>query len=238
MNNYYKYFLRISILGAIYLVLNTALFLDNNLFHLFMSWNLFLAWVPLGLATLIFHIHREKKFKGGLLLIITLLLGVLWLLFYPNSTYIITDFIHISDEFQILKDLENSAGEIERVFIFNDDFSIWLEFVGIAIGALIGYTMGMMSLFLHEEALREKFGSAFSNVFIIIIHILTGYAITIGRFERWNSWDIFNPLNIIKIINNHWNIPSLKFTLLFATLSLATYLSYRFSLRAFLPKKK
>ena len=236
--SFFKYFLWISILACLYTIVNAALYFNSNLFHGYMSWNVFLAWVPLGVSAVITMIDLNKKIPFALKVLITILLGALWLLFYPNSTYIITDFIHISKDFQILKEVVDSSGISKRVFVFNDDLNIWIEFFGIASGVFIGYLSGVFSLFHHEEFLRKKFGIKFSSVFLVIIHILTGYALTIGRFERWNSWDAFNPSNIIKIIINHLNFPSLKFTLLFSAMSILTYLPIAFLVRAFLPGDK
>lgn len=203
-----------------------------------MSWNLFLAWVPLLFSIIILSFNDNKNHSASLKVFVTIFLGIPWLLFFPNSAYIITDFIHIGDNFQILKNVTNELGEIERIFVFNDNFEIWLNFVGIAVGVFLGFANGVMSLFINEENIRKKFGKACSVIFVIIVQILTGYAITIGRFQRWNSWDVFIPSNIIKIIKGHMNIQSLKFTVLFSILSFISYFSIILIIRSFMPNKK
>ena len=55
----------------------------------FLDWNLFLAWIPLALALAALASSRHGR---GFL---TFVLGILWLLFFPNAPYMLTDFIHL-----------------------------------------------------------------------------------------------------------------------------------------------
>ena len=59
----------------------------------YLIWNLFLAWIPFALAVFVYD--RWRRHRGGLLLIV---LGVLWLLFFPNAPYIATDFVHLEHD--------------------------------------------------------------------------------------------------------------------------------------------
>lgn len=52
----------------------------------FLLWNIVLAWIPFCIA-LGMKIYRDRL-PGNVLI----LLGIIWLLFYPNAPYIITDF--------------------------------------------------------------------------------------------------------------------------------------------------
>jgi uncharacterized membrane protein len=56
----------------------------------FLIWNLFLAWIPLWLASVAYYGHLRQTRRNGLLLAI----GFLWLLFFPNSPYMWTDLVH------------------------------------------------------------------------------------------------------------------------------------------------
>ena len=53
----------------------------------FLVWNLFLAWIPFGLALAVYDGHRRGRLRLGL--------AALWLLFFPNAPYIVTDFVHL-----------------------------------------------------------------------------------------------------------------------------------------------
>jgi len=212
----------IFFLILLYIIGNFFIMEMTRHFHPYMSWNLFLAAVPLFFACLVIYFLR----KGSRFLVVVFL--VLWLLFYPNSPYIITDYIHISNEFEILVDkpLDDNPDLKQRVYVFNDDFYIWVDFVIISTGVFLGVAAGLMSLKLLERLAMERLGRGVAFIFVLLVQLLTGYAITIGRFERWNSWDVFNPMNIYEILVTHWDIGSLKFTLLFSFMSLTVYMFF------------
>src|SRR5262245_35577229 len=60
-------------------------------FYGFLVWNLVLAWVPFALALAAYAAARAGA------RIVTTVLGVLWLLFFPNAPYLLTDFIHLHE---------------------------------------------------------------------------------------------------------------------------------------------
>ena len=62
----------------------------NSFFYLFLVWNLFLAYIPFGISTIIKQNDaiKESKFKFWSLCFA-------WILFLPNAPYIITDFVHL-----------------------------------------------------------------------------------------------------------------------------------------------
>jgi len=192
--------------------------------HVYMIWNVILAWVPLEIVSLISYINLKFESKGRVK-IATIFLGIMWLLFYPNSTYIITDFIHLSsNEYHIINP-NYFAYSNESRFIFNDNINIWFDFVNIGIGVWIGYVVGFISLYIIQHSLIKKYNSIITWISVSIVHLLTGFAIYIGRFNRWNSWDIiFHPTNIITIIQSSTNLKALKFTLLFGIFSFILYI--------------
>ena len=55
-------------------------------------WNLFLAWIPFGLAVYAYDGYREGRGRHRLWAA-----GGLWLLFFPNALYIVTDFKWLRD---------------------------------------------------------------------------------------------------------------------------------------------
>jgi hypothetical protein len=57
---------------------------------IFLTWNLFLAWIPFLLSLSIAAVHS----RGGPRSLLWVL-GAGWLLFLPNAPYILTDFIHL-----------------------------------------------------------------------------------------------------------------------------------------------
>ena len=55
--------------------------------YIFLLWNLFLAWLPLLFALLALR-WQKRPF-------LALAAAFLWLLFFPNAPYLVTDLIHL-----------------------------------------------------------------------------------------------------------------------------------------------
>jgi uncharacterized membrane protein len=131
-----------------------------------LAWNLFLAWLPLVFALLArdeFHTKAKRNWR---------FLGFAgaWLLFFPNAPYIFTDVIHLTTYFY-------------RHF--------WVDLVLILLCALTGLVLGFVSLFLMQGVVRRLCGVAASWLFIGGVAALSGFGIYLGRFLRFNSWDVF-----------------------------------------------
>ena len=128
-------------------------------------WNLFLAWIPLGLAILLYdgRVRRAglAAFAG---------LGLLWLLFFPNAPYIVTDFEHLA----------GSTGE-----------KFWFDGVLIATAAATGLLLGFVSLYLLQAIVRRGVGARYAWVFVVAALGLGSFGVYLGRVLRWNSWDVF-----------------------------------------------
>lgn len=128
-------------------------------------WNLFLAWVPVGLALWLADNLSKKRWLSWQNLLLT---GV-WLLFLPNSFYIVADFIHLFGE---------PRGE------FMLDLVMFTSF------AVNGLMLGFLSLYLVHNELHKRLGGRASAAIVASVLFLCSYAIFVGRFLRWNSWDV------------------------------------------------
>nr|WP_315203311.1 DUF1361 domain-containing protein [uncultured Flavobacterium sp.] len=149
--------------------------LTNTIYLFFLVWNLFLAFIPyLFISYLKTQITIQKnKIK-------TLSLLFLWLLFLPNSFYILTDLIHLSQ---------------------SNSHLFWFDLVVISSYALIGFTLGIISLTEFENIIRAYTSSLITNLIMPAICFLCGIGIYLGRILRYNSWDIIsNPLEIVRAI--------------------------------------
>ncbi len=130
---------------------------------LFLVWNLFLAWIPYWIALLLPFLYRQSK----LIFVVGLFF---WLLFFPNAPYIITDLLHL-----------RSRQPIPH----------WYDVMLIFSFAWTGWCLGMASLFQIHQLVKRIWHPIVVWSFIIISMGLAGLGIYIGRFQRWNSWDIF-----------------------------------------------
>jgi uncharacterized membrane protein len=150
---------------------------DSRLF-LFLNWNLFLAFVPwLFSSILVIYpgIHKNK------LAIVILLLS--WLLFFPNAPYILTDLFHLR--------LESTM-------------PVWFDLVLILSFAWTGLMFGFMSLWDIEFILRSKLNNKLLPVVSSVLLFLGSFGIYLGRYLRWNSWDILQePFKIFYDIGDN-----------------------------------
>lgn len=155
-------------------LLFTRIFVTQERSFLFLAWNLFLAMIPVGIAYLSYLHYLWRGEKIG---IFFLSLLVLWLAFFPNSPYLITDFVHLR---------------------FRHSVPIWFDILLIFSFAWSGFLGGLISLRMIHLVLRERMGEWIGWLFILSVAPLTSLGICIGRFYRWNSWDILgNPRSLI-----------------------------------------
>ena len=137
----------------------------GDFFYAGLAWNLFLAWLPLVFALLARDEFQPGKSRNWRFLGFA---GA-WLLFFPNAPYICTDVIHLTT-------------------YLNKHF--WVDLVLVLLCALTGLVLGFVSLFLMQGIVRRVFGRAASWLFIGAVAGLSGFGIYLGRFLRFNSWDI------------------------------------------------
>lgn len=166
-----------------------------------LAWNLFLAWIPLGFALIARRVDSEKlKLRTGIIM-------ALWLLFFPNSTYIITDLMHL-----------------EHL----DKHLLWYDSVGIFVTALTGLLLGLYSLLVIHEVLDRFVSTKISWLIISFCVGLSGFGVYLGRFIRFNSWDFFTqPIYLLRSIKNQLTNPfALKTTAIFAIVTLVLYVAF------------
>jgi uncharacterized membrane protein len=133
--------------------------------HLYLVWNLFLAWLPLLLALLLHWLQQSGRYPRSL----TLATLLLWLFFFPNASYIFTDVVHVSP-----KTLAH----------------FWPDLVVVMVFALTGLTLGFVSLYLVQRLVARRLGWIAGWGFVCAVAFLNGFGVYAGRFLRWNSWDV------------------------------------------------
>ena len=166
--------LRVGVAVGICLVLIGArcLYTETTRF-MFLPWNLLLAGVPMVFAWLAVRARR----KGSLLVWVY---GAVWLLFLPNAPYLVTDLIHLG---------------------YSEDTPILFDATILFSCALCGLTMGFVSLRWMQGLVAGRWGEATGQVFSLFALSLAGFGIYLGRYLRWNSWDVIaNPTSLLNDI--------------------------------------
>jgi uncharacterized membrane protein len=135
----------------------------------YLSWNLVLAWLPLIFAARLTIVLKRKLWSSWE----ALLYSVLWLVFLPNSFYMISDFIHLQD-----------VAQANVVY----DALILTSFI------YTGVTLGFSSLFLVHLHLKRRLPAREASLWIAITLFVCSIAIYFGRDLRWSSWNVLtNP---------------------------------------------
>jgi uncharacterized membrane protein len=146
--------------------------------YIFLPWNLLLAFIPywitrwmtknIGVIT-----HRIKLF-----IILTV-----WLLFIPNSFYIITDLFHFTE-------IHSAPAWFDLLLIFSFAWN------GIACGII---SIRKIEILLKSLLQRKNI----SFILIFTVMWLNAFGVYIGRYLRFNSWDVItNPFALARDIFN------------------------------------
>lgn len=139
----------------------------------YLIWNLFLAWVPLVLAYWLVQVLKTNLWSSWQALSIS----ALWILFLPNSFYMISDFIHLQD--------------VSRVDLLYDAL-MFTSFI------FTGVILGITSLLLIHVQLKKRLSRWSADAWIVGTLLLCSFAIYVGRDLRWNSWDVLaNPAGLL-----------------------------------------
>lgn len=168
----------------------------GDLVFLFLVWNLFLAWIPLATAGFAAALPNRPIAQA--------ICGAWWLLFFPNAPYLVTDLMHLS----------YLGGRL-----------LWFDTLMFATFALTGLVVGYVSLRLMQGIVARYLGVVGSWVFVVGALLLSSYGIYIGRFLRWNSWDLFvSPLSLGRdMVGSIFELRTIAVTLSLAVLFIGTY---------------
>jgi len=166
--------------------------------YIFLNWNLFLAFLPWLLTSL--AVLRGMKNR-----VFVLLIMAAWLLLFPNCPYILTDLMH-------LRQIQGAP--------------LWLDLIIVLSFAWAGLCYGFTSLVDIQFLLKERLhaGPKTITALSICLLYLAAFGIYIGRFWRWNSWDLLgNPAELMhdtfdRFTGGETPVRLLGFTILMGTL--------------------
>lgn len=126
-----------------------------------MHWNLFLAWTPLFLNLAIHWVHQKTKTLAN-----PVVMGLLfvWLIFYPNAPYPVTDLVF------------HDLSWIDRAIFF--------------LYAVVGVWIAVLSLKMIVQIVEKK-SKHLPIMIVTVVTVASGFALHLGHYQRWNSWDVF-----------------------------------------------
>ncbi len=168
---------------------------------LFLVWNLFLAWIPFVISLTMYFISHTGMKRIGRIFIPPFF--VLWLVFFPNAPYMITDLIHF-----------NNKGS----------FIVWFDLIVYAVFILTGFFLGFLSLYIVNRLLEKIMNRLSALAVVMSILLISSYAIYMGRFVRHNSWDaIASPFKIFLSFAANINFQSIVFSFVFSVFLILIY---------------
>jgi uncharacterized membrane protein len=145
----------------------------GHILFAFLTWNLFLAFVPYAISKKLNDAVIKNRWKF-------LVSVFVWLLFIPNSFYIITDLFHLD---------------------MNEDVPLWYDLALLLSFAWSGLLFGILSVRQMEKLFQKNFNKNFDLLFVLPVMALNGFGVYIGRYLRFNSWDVLtSPLQLINDI--------------------------------------
>jgi uncharacterized membrane protein len=169
----------------------------GNAFYRFLAWNLFLAWIPVAAALAATGVARRGA--GS----VALLCGLVWLLFFPNAPYMLTDYIHLG----------------ERGYA---SAPLWYDALMLSAFVWTALLLGFFSLYLMQRLWAPLFGPLGEWAAVVLAFALSSFGVYLGRFVHINSWDaLVRPRRIAHIVARQFDNP-LTHPALIGTMTLIT----------------
>ena len=158
----------------------------GRLTFLSMIWNLFLAYIPYAISTGLKQSSQPTLPHGNVVSpkrLLRALAFIAWLLFIPNSFYILTDLYHLADNHR------------------NSRVPEWFDLALILSFAWNGLLLGVLSTRHIEKLLAPKATVPGRWLFLYPVMWLNALGVYTGRYLRYNSWDIItDPFDLLRDI--------------------------------------
>lgn len=143
----------------------------------FMVWNSFLALIPLALSFWLFRGrgNHNRQLPWWIAL-------VTFIAFLPNAPYVLTDIIHL------VRNIRSGHSVWAIALILVPQYILFIGF------GVVAYTLSLVNLgrYLSREGKSRWVWSA-----EFTLHGLSAIGIYLGRFLRFNSWDLVTQPDIV-----------------------------------------
>jgi uncharacterized membrane protein len=146
-------------------------------YHSWRAWyllaNLALAAIPLALTYPL--LSSIRRYGLGDLRSVGWAAG--WLVFLPNSFYLVTDVMHVTDT--------------------QHGYNLLFAVIMYGLFAVIGNVMGFVSVYAVHRQLLRRLSPVTSYLVVQAVLLITSVAIYLGKVLRWNSWDVvLHPIGL------------------------------------------
>lgn len=108
-------------------------------------------------------------------------IGLVWLAFLPNAPYLVTDLVHLID-----------------------GIAFWRHVLQYGVAAWTGIILGIVSLRLVHRRIQRDFGAVTGWIVVVVSVGLCAVGVVIGRFQRWNSWDLIHRPGAVAASTLEW----------------------------------
>ncbi|MBN2874945.1 MAG: DUF1361 domain-containing protein [Spirochaetales bacterium] len=188
----------------------------------YLVWNLLLAAVPVIVSWLAGGQARRLRGMGVSPLRQKLAGGcffILWLVFYPNAPYIFTDFIHVVRR--------AGLGQVAANWLSEYDL-LWFDIVMNSAFAFVGHFLGLVSMNIMHGTMLSLFGRVAGWLLLVPAIVLSGFGIHLGRFSRFNSWDMaLYPVDSFRVMfRSMFDPAALLFSMAFSLFIAMTYVMF------------
>lgn len=187
------------------MLLAMRIFFTGSAIYLFYPWNIFLGALPLFFSSRLLK-KQAFGFKAFMLM-------CCWLLLLPNAPYLVTDIFHFEERPPV---------------------PYWYDLLIVVSGAWNGMLMFIISLMQTERFLKRLLNERWLNITMTALLFASGYGIYLGRYLRYNSWDVITkPVTIASssfghVVHPFQNIGLWLFTFLFSSFLSIVYFSVKY----------
>ena len=175
-----------------FFLLTSRILYTNQATYFFLIWNLFFATLPFLITSI-----GTKNIDVLMNPVKRNAFAFVWLLFLPNSFYILTDFIHLTRSYSNL---------------------FWLDLPLLLSFASLGLILGIKSVLQFETTIQLLFKKT-PYLLLPVLFFLCGFGVYLGRIHRFNSWNIItNPVQLLsEAISVFFTIESILFSLVYGS---------------------